>query len=371
MKITYPNYNHSILNLMNSVLNHFGAEHTHTTLPKLDYILSKNYKNVVVMVFDAMGSKNIESILPKDSFIRKHMIDEITSIYPPTTTAATTTLESGLAPMEHSWLGWSLHFDEVNENVNIFINTNDKGENVADYHVARHYIPYKSVIDKIKDIGNVEAYSVSPFGTYPINDIYELMSSVETLCNKDEKNYIYTYWPEPDSSMHIKGILSEDSIYWVNKIDRMVEELSGRLKDTLLIITADHGHINGKNELIENYKDITSCLKWLPSIEPRSLAFYVKEGMEEKFKEAFLKHFGNDFLLLSKEEVLQKKLFGYGKEHSRFKDFLGDYLAIAVGETAIFNTEFQYKKFIGVHAGLTEWEMMVPLIIIECKEELG
>ncbi|MEG1256557.1 alkaline phosphatase family protein [Clostridium sp.] len=367
MKLTYPDYDHSILNLINSVLNHFGAKYTHTTLPKLDCILNKNYKNVVVMVFDAMGSKNIESILPEDSFLRKHMIDEITSVYPPTTTAATMTLESGLAPMEHSWLGWSLHFDEVNDNVNIFINTNDKGENVADYHVARRYIPYKNVIDKIKDTGNSKAYSVSPFGTYPINDIYELMSSVEMLCNKQEKHYIYTYWPEPDSSMHTKGISSEDSIYWIKKINNMLEELSGKLKDTLLIITADHGHIDGRNELIVNYKEITSCLKWPPSIEPRSLAFHVKEGMKQKFKDVFLKEFGDDFLLLSREEVLKKKLFGYGEEHTRFQDFLGDYLAIAIAETSIFNNEAAYKKFIGVHAGLTEWEMMVPLIVVECK----
>ncbi|MEG2289027.1 MAG: hypothetical protein RSA29_12330 [Clostridium sp.] len=367
MKLTYPDYNHSILNLTNSVLKHFEVKHTHATLPKLDCILEKNYKNVVVMVFDAMGSKNIESILPRDSFLRKHMIDEITSVYPPTTTAATTTLESGLAPMEHSWLGWSLHFDEVKENVNIFINTNDNGEKVADYHVASRYIPYENVVDKIKAIGKSEAHSVSPFGTYLISDIYELMEGVETLCNKDGKQYLYTYWPEPDSSMHTKGISSEESIYWITKINEMVEEVSGKLKDTLLIITADHGHIDGKNKLISNYKEITGCLKWMPSIEPRSLAFHVKEGMDKKFKEEFLKEFGNDFILLSREEVVEKKLFGHGEEHNRFQGFLGDYLAIAIGEISIFNTEAEYKKFIGVHAGLTEWEMMVPLIVVECE----
>jgi len=94
----------------------------------------------------------------------------------------------------------------------------------------------------------------------------------------------------------------------------------------------------------------------------------VKDGMNEKFKEAFLKHFGDDFLLLSREEVLEKKLFGDGEEHTRFQGFLGDYLAIAIAETSIFNAESEYKKFIGVHAGLTEWEMMVPLIVIECRE---
>ena len=61
MKIKYPDYNNSILNIANSVLKHFGAQYTHNTLPELEKALDRNYKNVVVMVFDAMGSFNMNS----------------------------------------------------------------------------------------------------------------------------------------------------------------------------------------------------------------------------------------------------------------------------------------------------------------------
>ncbi len=367
MKITYPDYNKSILNLSNSILKYYGVEHNHSSLEVLDDVLNKHYKNVVVMIFDAMGSKNLESILPEDSFLRSHMLEEITSVFPPTTTAATTTLESGLAPMEHAWLGWSLHFDEVKDNVNIFINTNDIGQSVADYHVATRYIPYNNIVDKINETGKTKAYSVSPFGTYKIETFEELIAGVETLCNNEDRNYLYTYWPEPDSSMHVKGVNSKDVIQWMNKINDTITMLSENLKDTLLIVTADHGHIDGINELLDNYKELESTLKWLPSIEPRALACYVKEGMKESFKEEFIRNFGQDFMLLSKQEVIDSKLFGDGIEHPRFKEFIGDYLAVATGTKSIFNTKEEYEKFIGVHAGLTEVEMMVPLIIVECQ----
>ena len=36
----------------------------------------------------------------------------------------------------------------------------------------------------------------------------------------------------------------------------------------------------------------------------------IKEGKEDKFREAFLKDFGDDFYLLSKKEVLECNLFG-------------------------------------------------------------
>jgi hypothetical protein len=269
--------------------------------------------------------------------------------------------------MEHSWIGWSLHFDEVKDNVNIFINTNDYDENVADYHVATRYIPYENVIDKINETGNAMAYSVSPYGTYKIETFEELMEGVTKLCNSEERHYLYTYWPEPDKSMHYKGISSKETVDWIIEIDKQVENLSKNLKDTLLIITADHGHIDGTNELLSEYEELAGTLKWLPSIEPRALACYVKEGMDETFKAEFMKHFGGDFLLLSKQEVIDSKLFGDGKEHPRFQQFVGDYLAVAIGNRSIFITKEEYDKFIGVHAGLTEWEMMVPLIVVECK----
>ena len=44
---------------------------------------------------------------------------------------------------------------------------------------------------------------------------------------------------------------------------------------------------------------------------------------------------------------------------------LGDYLAIAIDDLSIYNTREEADFFVGVHAGLTEDEMMIPLIIIE------
>lgn len=362
----YPDYNNGILNLANSILKNFGAEYSHPTLKTLDKFLDKKYRNVVLMVFDAMGSRNLADIMPKDSFLRRHMVEEITSVFPPTTTAATTTLESGLSPAEHAWLGWSLHFPEVNDNVNIFINTNDRGEVVAEYHVAGKYIPYKNTVEKINETGSARAESVSRFGTYKIETIDEMMEAVKKLCMEEGRHYMYTYWGEPDHSMHEKGIMSSEAVEWVHRINVEVEGLCSQLNDTLFIIIADHGHIDSQNRFIEDYPDILMTLKWLPSIEPRSLAFHVKDGMDRSFREAFLKHFKDSFMLLSRQEVLDMKLFGDGNIHPRFMEFIGDYLAVAVSDMAIFVNREEYENLVGVHAGLTEKEMMVPLIIVEC-----
>lgn len=103
----------------------------------------------------------------------------------------------------------------------------------------------------------------------------------------------------------------------------------------------------------------------MPSIEPRALNFFVKKGMSQQFNDIFNKEFGTKFILLTKEEVRKKKLFGDGTEHSEFNDMLGDFLAVAIDDLSIFNTREEKESFIAMHAGLTEDEMIIPLILIE------
>ena len=56
-----------------------------------------------------------------------------------------------------------------------------------------------------------------------------------------------------------------------------------------------------------------------------------------------------------------------GHIHPRFEEFSGDYLAIAINDIYIFNSREDANEFIGVHAGMTGTEMMIPLIVVERK----
>ncbi len=79
----------------------------------------------------------------------------------------------------------------------------------------------------------------------------------------------------------------------------------------------------------------------------------------------FNRYFENEYLLYSKQEILDMKLFGDGKEHPMINDFLGDFIAIAIDKYMfVLNEEKSYKAH---HAGLLEDEMMVPLIIYSKK----
>ena len=148
----FVDYNNSIVNLACSILEYFGAESEHSTLKEVDELLKYQYKNVVILLFDGLGVDTLQYHLSENVFFRKNLIKEYSSVFPPTTTSATTSIESGLTPLEHGWLGWSLYFSEINKIVNAFINTEKDTEiHVADYHVASQILPYKSIYEKIRD----------------------------------------------------------------------------------------------------------------------------------------------------------------------------------------------------------------------------
>lgn len=359
-------YNNCIVNLACSVLKFFGAEYTHDTLKEVDELLKYDYKNVVVILLDGLGYDAMQYHLPEDSFFNMHLIKKYYSVFPPTTTSATTSLASGLTPAEHGWLGWNLYFSEIDKIVCAFTNTaNNKV--AADYHVAGRYIPYVSIYEKIKNAGIADAYSVSLYGSNRIETFDGMIEEIKRLCNTPGRKYVYGYWESPDDLMHKFGCYHKLVTDNINTIEAKIENMCRELSDTLVIVTADHGHINVQNYYtLTDYPEIISMLERPISVEPRATAFYLKNEYLEVFPEKFQKYFGDDFLLLPKEEIIERKLFGPGKMHPKFEEFIGDYMAIAVKDKGIVYSD-DSVRFVSHHAGLTEKEMVIPLIAI-CKK---
>ncbi|OJF76557.1 MAG: hypothetical protein BKP49_06165 [Treponema sp. CETP13] len=391
-KAIFPDYTNSLVNVSNSIIKHYGLTPYHKTLPELDLVLKKNYRNVVFMFFDAMGIYNLEMCLPPNSFLRSHVYKQITSVYPPTTVAATTALYSGLEPCESGWLGWTQYFSEVDKNDTVFLNTDDDGNKISNYpdeskmSIAQKYCPFKPVVQQIneqcKNCNNkldtrVEAHAVSPFGDVPYSNFDELFTTIETYCSKPGRHYLECYNNQPDFTMHEKGVDSKEVKLLIEKIDKSVEKMCKTINernpgDTVFIICADHGHINSEVSVITDYPEIMACLKRLPSLESRTPTFFVKDGMHKEFCELFKHEFGNDFILLTKQEVLDKHIFGNGgneallkkqfTDKKNYEDFIGDYVAFATGNRTLFNSKKSILK--GVHAGFTREEIMIPLIIV-------
>lgn len=365
MKIIHTNYDNCLTNVTNSILKYFNIPTYHKTLEDLDKILEKkNYKNIVLLLYDGMGANILDRLLTKDIFLIKNKVKNIHSVFPATTTACTTSILSGLNPCEHGWLGWDLYFKDINETVTMFLNTKkDTNIAVSTENISEKYFPYTSIIELINK--HYKAYKLVPFGNESYKDIDDMYKQIMSLCQKDEKKFIYAYSDEPDKTIHDEGTNSKKVIELLEKINEDTKKLCESLNnDTLIIITADHGHINSQSITLSNYPDIFNLLKQDISIEGRACAFFIKEGKTKEFETLFNKHFGNDFLLYTKDEVIKNKIFGPGKENKRFKESLGDYLAIAIKDK-YFRYNETSTKLTSMHAGITEDEVLVPLIIYD------
>lgn len=360
-----PNYDDCIVNLSNSLLKYFGFKPLNPTLSDVDEILAKTKpRNVVVLLWDGMGSEILDRILGERSFLGRNKLRDLHSVFPPTTTAATTSLLTGLNPAQHGWLGWDMNFRKEKKIVTMFTNTYKETETkVKGDSLAEKYFPFKTVWDTVGE--KYTSYIVSKYDKSGIDytNMNDMVDKVVNLCNAPGKKLIYAYNDEPDGSSHEYTTQSNEVKSLYRTIDQKTEQLANRLKETCLIVIADHGHITSSPIFISDYPDFETCIKGQTWIEPRACAFDVKASKKDLFEELFEEYFEKDFILYSKKQVIEKKLFGPGKEHKLFKDSLGDYLAIAIGDKYFKDNEecYIHKSH---HAGITKDEMMVPLIII-------
>ena len=364
-----PNYDNSIMSITNSLLKYYGVKPHHATLPLADELLAKDYKNVVLLLMDGMGVNVLERSLPENAFLRKHIKTELSSVYPCTTTAATTSVLTGRTPAEHGWIGWSCYFKEVDKCIDLFSNLESGTESPAsDENQPYKYMPYDNILSVIGD--NVKTCAVWPYTEYFADTMEGICEHIKNLCGNDERKFIYAYHAQPDHDIHDFGVDSDCIKQMLLNDNNQLEALVNSLSDTLFLITADHGMKDITMKCVEDYPAINRALIRHICVEPRCCSFYVKEEYKTDFPQLFTNAFGNKFKLFSHKEFLESGLLGNGVPHSKTEDFIGDYVAAAVSDVALWYKDINggYEDFKSAHAGLTKEELTVPLIVIQKQD---
>ena len=378
--IRFPDYNNSILNTITSIIKYYNVKSNHNSLESLDQKLnSKDYKNVVFIILDGMGEHILNKISP-NGFFAQNELECVTSVYPSTTTAALTTYYCAKPPYESGWIAWSQYFKEYGRAVDMLSHKESyKGESLKDakIDVFKTVVNYEPVFEKIEKASpDVKAYEIMPSysdrrskRTIKADSVEEIIENIKLLCNTSDRKFIMAYCDNPDGIMHKYGTDSKETKDFIldteNKIKNMCNNLA---EDTIVIISADHGHLNIKNpHSILDFPELLECLYMPVSLESRVVTFWVKDDMKETFEKRFKKLLKDEFMLLTKDEFInQKHLLGYGKKHPKVDEFIGDYVALSISNSIIKIETFltdgkKIKK--STHCGLTKEEMEVPLIV--------
>jgi len=369
-KVIKPNYNNCILNVIASIKKHYGLDPLYNTNKDIDEILdNNNFKHIAIMVLDGMGSYIIRHNLKEDSFINSNKLKDMSAVYPPTTACAIPAICSGLEPGITGWCGWSNYFAEIDRQVIMFRNKDYFSSEKLDFDCLKA-IPYNKFFSNLPvKTFEFEPKEIDPNGS---KNFRVLLKRYLNMINVEKESFSYMYWFDPDATMHLNGSYGTHSRNTLKQIDRDLSAFYKKMpNDTLIICTADHGHIDVKPIFIREFTDLTETFERDPSNEGRTTFFKIKEDKKDEFKNLFNYHFDEYFMLLTKEEFINGGYLGpnIDKINPRYDSFIGDYVSIAT-DKYYFDYEYNYKDkkhlvFKSHHAGMTANEMMVPLVIIK------
>lgn len=329
----YYDEKYNLVTLSNSFLKYYGAPTFNESIKEIDELLENGkYKKVVVILFDGLGSAIQEKHLKETDIIRKKKFLEITSVFPPTTVAATTAFLSGKYPKQTSWLGWSQYFKNIDKTIDMFSGRDSFTGEIISPNPSYMYANYENIINMIHNHNNnVETKFIYPFGIGEgkAKNLKQFESIIDKEMKVNRKHFIYAYWTDPDSSMHEYGTNHPYVHNIIREINKMVAKLAKNNKDNLIVVIADHGLVDLSPMFLNEHLDLYDLLIGDTSLDHRAGSFRIKEGKKEEFKTLFNKYYSDDFDLYSKEEALDQNLFGLGEKHPLFEDFLGDFIAIS------------------------------------------
>lgn len=361
-------YKNSIVNFTAALMKNYNLQTTYEPSALVEFLLSKKYKHVVLMVLDGMGRHIIDKNCSNGSILKTHQVMNLNSVFPPTTVAATTAFTTGLAPIESGWLGWHLYINEEDPSITLFKNeVNATNEKFTKFNVE-DVLPRNYWYNSLK---RAKHYTIYPaWGENGVDTLSEAFNKVQEICNKEETNFTYLYWDEPDALMHEYGTTSQIVKVKLLEIEEQVEKLANELpNETIVLITADHGLIDVDPIELNNYPDFVDCLSKPFAGEGRFAQFYVKEGMQSIFEELFNKYFAESFMLMTKQEFIESQMAGLNTPNEIIKYALGDYVAIGTGNyyftEKLNDDDLVFKAH---HAGITPEEMETCVVLLKRKD---
>lgn len=374
-----PDYTNSIVNLMSSIGRAFGKKSRYQELKQLPGEELKNSKNVVLMVIDALGYNYLAS---KDSRLKENLRGKMTSVYPTTTPSAITTFMTGTAPQQHALPGWSLHLKELGLVAQTLpFNARLGGPELSELNVqledildvkcfyeqldAKTYvIQNKNIIDSSYTIGNSKTAERLGHSTFKGC----LRQMAKAIRSGDERKYIYAYWAGLDTMGHQHGINSKETEEHFFGLEKQILSFARNLKDTSLIITADHGQIDYTEDKIinvENHPKLEECLTLPLCGDARTIYCYVHPSKARQFEDYVGSELGKFCKLYKNHELIEQNYYGLFEPNPKLFDRTGDYIIIMKDNYVLKDKLVNEKRFahIGEHSGDSEDEMFVPLVV--------
>lgn len=372
----------SLLNLMASLETACGGTPVAPPAPLLPPDVLAGRRNVVLVVVDGLGARYLAT-QGAGSALARHLRGTLTSVFPSTTASAITTTMTGRAPSEHGLTGWYQYLSETGTVTAVLPQRARDGSPLPPVdptalfpcvsffdRIARPacVVSPQAIIDTVFNTRHCGRAEKRPYAT-PADFFPALARTVRATT---EPTFIYAYTPDFDTVAHTHGVSSTEATRVFASLDAawelFLEEIAGT--DTVVVLTADHGFIDAPPEhLIDlDAHPRLAALLARPLCGERRVAYcYVKKGADTAFRDYVQHELGHAVDLITRETLLASGWLGPGTPHPRLAERVGNYALIMRGDWTIKDWLPGEKRhpMIGVHAGMTPDEMLIPLVTVE------
>ncbi len=396
--ILLPNYDgYSLVNIPSTICHLldvpcFGES---ALAPELLSLIEGPYKKVILLVVDALGFNLMNDLMEKGhanlwkKALEKSIYFPLTSCSPSTTASALTSFWTGVSPAKHGIIGYEMWAKEYGMVINNILHSaanflGDTGglkragfephEFLNQPTLGPHLIQHEIQTDAFMhySIGNSGLSTMHLQGVNLHNYVSEadMWVSIRNVLKNDpsRKKYIYAYWSVIDTLMHRFSYKDERIAYQFADFSSMIEHVlinqltPSERKDTILILTADHGSVYTPKYAdydLRNHPMLLDMLRIQPKCENRLAFFYIKPNMNSSIRNYFDTVWPGKFILVNGNEAIDSGLFGFDKTNPSLADRIGDIIVIAKGDAYLWWAPKQ-NPMLGRHGGLHPEEMLIP-----------
>lgn len=380
----------SIFNLMQDIVLSRGGRAAGPGLRERGGPAWREARTVVLLVLDGVGMTQLD-MLPADSFLRRHCVQSLTSVFPSTTATAVTTFMTARAPAVHGVTGWHVRAVEegLDGRVLAILPVSQRGGvqlPVSQEEALQRMCPVPALFGELPGDARVVSpadIAHSPFNlrhsagasVLPCVGLDGMFEAVDRALNRPHPPaYVYAYWPDFDHCAHMRGCSSGAAKATLYAADAAIAAWadSAAARHAALLVTADHGFIDAPAERLielEHHPDLAACIDGPLSGERRAVFCHAKPGRARDFERAVL-DIEHACVVWRSEDLLQQGRFGPPEQsaswHPKLRARLGDYTLEMKADWTLRDTVEGERPFrlIGVHGGTSGSEMRVPLIAL-------